>query len=253
MKESQSELSPSPSPTDGKGSFLLTTSGEIISMTDHEVRTSLRTTLRALWQSDTGLAFPQPTSDDMTIRKALELGPEDTNAAILYTLKELVNALECKVTMRSATDFDDAMTVITENYGWTLDELRHCFAMIRTGRLGPENLYERFKARELYACMRQYADERARHRMRHAAKYDPDVQDIKPATERTAQSLTAIADVLDLPAYKPKAGILGTDGERHQSEQAAAHQAQSEAKGQEAHPRAGSQEGRPVVQQAGAL
>jgi hypothetical protein len=189
----------------------------------------------------------------MTIRKALELGPEDTNAAILYTLKELVNALECKVTMRTATDFDDAMTVITENYGWTLDELRHCFAMIRTGRLGPENLYERFKARELYACMRQYADERARHRMRHAAKYDPDVQDVKPATERTAQSLTAIADMLDLPDYKPKAGILGTDGERHQSEQAAAHKAQGEAKGQETHPRTGSQKGRPVVQQAGAL
>jgi hypothetical protein len=189
----------------------------------------------------------------MTLRKALELGPEDTNAAILYTLKDLVNALECKVTMRSAADFDDAMTVITENYGWTLDELRHCFAMIRTGRLGAENLYERFKARELYACMRQYADERARHRMRHAAKYDPDVQDIKPATERTAQSLTAIADVLDLPAYKPKAGILGTDGERQQGVPAAAHQTQSEAQGQEAHTRPGGEEGRPVVFEAGAL
>jgi hypothetical protein len=101
--------------------------------------------------------------------------------------------------------------------------------------------------------MRQYADERARHRMRHAAKYDPDVQDIKPATERTAQSLTAIADVLDLPAYKLKAGILGTDGERQQGVPAAAHQTESEAQGPQAHPRAGSEEGRPVVQQARAL
>ena len=189
----------------------------------------------------------------MTIRKALELGPEDTNAAILYTLKELVNALECKVTMRTVTDFDDAMTVITENYGWTLDELRHCFAMIRTGRLGPENLYERFKARELYACMRQYADERARHRMRHAAKYDPDVQEVKPASERTAQSLTAIADMLELQPYKPTPGIFIADGEGQQSVPTAAHQTQSETEGQEAHPRTGSQEGGPVVQQARAL
>ena len=157
----------------------------------------------------------------MTIRKALELGPEDTNAAILYALKELVNALECKVTMRTAADFDDAMTVITDNYGWTLEELRHCFTMIRTGRLGPESLYERFKARELYALMRQYADERARHRMRHAAKYDPDVQEVKPASERTAQSLTAIADMLELEPYKPTPGIFTFDEQGHQGEQAA--------------------------------
>lgn len=209
--------------------------------------------LRELWRPDGDQSFPERTNDSLTLRAAMELGPEDTSAALLYTLKELVNALECKVTMRTAVDFQDGMLVMTQHYGWSIEEVRHCFGLIRTGQIGPDNMYERFKARELYACMRQYADERARHRMRHAAKYDPDVQDIKPATERTAQSLTAIADVLDLPAYKPKAGILGTDGERQQGVPAAAHQTQSEAQGQEAHTRPGGEEGRPVVQQAGAL
>ena len=183
----------------------------------------------------------------------MELGPEDTSAALLYAIKQLVNGLECKVTMRTAVDFQDAMIVMTQHYGWSIEEVRHCFTLIRTGQIGPDNLYERFKARELYACMRQYADERARHRMRHAAKYDPDVQEVKPATERTAQSLTAIADMLDLPAYKPTPGIFMADGEGQQSVQTVAHQTQSETQWQEAHPRAGSQEGRPVVQQAGAL
>jgi hypothetical protein len=183
----------------------------------------------------------------------MELGPEDTSAALLYTLKELVNALECKVTMRTAVDFQDGMLVMTQHYGWSIEEVRHCFGLIRTGQIGPDNMYERFKARELYACMRQYADERARHRMRHAAKYDPDVQEVKPATERTAQSLTAIADVLQLQPYKPTPGIFMADGERQQGVPAAAHQTQSEAQGQEAHPRPGSEEGRPVVQQAGAI
>lgn len=209
--------------------------------------------LRELWRPDGDQSFPERTSDSLTLRAAMELGPEDTSAALLYALKQLVNALECKVTMRTAVDFQDAMLVMTQHYGWSIEEMRHCFTLIRTGQIGPDNLYERFKARELYACMRQYADERARHRMRHAAKYDPDVQEVKPATERTAQSLTAVADMLDLPPYKPTPGIFMADGEGQQSVPTAAHQTQSEAQQQKAHPRAGSQEGRPVVQQAGAL
>jgi hypothetical protein len=59
--------------------------------------------------------------------------------------------------------------------------------------------------------------------------------------------------MLDLPPYKPTPGIFMADGERQQGVPAAAHQTQSEAQGQEAHTRTGSQEGRPVVQQAGAL
>jgi hypothetical protein len=155
--------------------------------------------------------------------------------------------------MRTATDYDDALSVLHEFHGWTLGEFQHAFSMIRTGRLGEEQWFERFKAPQLRQCLRQYANERALHHQRHQAKYLPDVYPQTTPGSAPVRSLTAIADLLELPDYKPKKGILYADGERQQSEQAAAHQAQGQAQEQAAHTRPGGEEGRPVVLQGGAL
>ena len=213
-------------------------------------RQQLQTTLRVLWQPNGGDQFPPRTS--ITVRQATDLSQEDTNAALVFAIRKLCEALECKVTIRSAQDYDDALDVVYSFHGWTFEEIAACFAMIRTGKLG-ENFYERFKAPQLNACMREYANMRARHHLRNQAKYMDGIHEEAPATMRTAHQMSHIADLLQLPAPEPKRTILWADGERQQSEPAAAHQAQGQAQEQAAHTRPGGEEGRPVVLQGGAL
>ena len=177
---------------------------------------------------------------------------EDTNAALVYAIRKLCEALECKVTIRTAQDYDDALEVIYSFHGWTFEEIASCFAMIRTGKLG-ENFYERFKAPQLNACMRAYADMRARHHLRNQAKYMDGVHNEAPATLRTAHQMSHIADLLQLPVAEPKRTILWADGEGQQSEQAAAYKAQGQAQEQAAHTCPSGEEGRPVVFEGGTL
>jgi hypothetical protein len=213
-------------------------------------RQQLQTTLRVLWQPNGGDPFPPRNS--ITVRQATDTHQEDTNAALVYAIRKLCEALECKVTIRTAQDYDDALEVIYSFHGWTFEEIAACFAMIRTGNLG-ENFYERFKAPQLNACMREYANMRARHHMRNQAKYMDGIHNEAPATLRSAHQMSHIADLLQLPAYQPQRTTLADYGERQQGVPAAAHQAQSEAQGEAADARAGGEEGRPVVQQSGAL
>lgn len=186
-------------------------------------RQQLQTTLRVLWQPNGGDPFPK--RDGLTVREAIERHSEDTNAALVYAIRKLCEALECKVTIRTAMDYEDALDVIYNFHGWTFDEIQSCFAMIRTGRIGSD-FYERFKAPQLHQCMRQYADMRAQHHLRNQAKYMDGIHDEAPATLRTAQQLSHVADLLQLPAYEPKRPTLNRD-EGYQSIQAAA-----EAKGE---------------------
>jgi hypothetical protein len=219
-----------------------------LQMTAHEGATLALTTSHTWWPSTAPKTFSEARTT-VALRDALAADADALNIALIRALRELVEALEVKVTMRTATDYDDALSVLHEFHGWTLGEFQHAFSMIRTGRLGEEQWFERFKAPQLRQCLRQYANERALYQQRHQAKYLPDVYPQTTPGSAPVRSLTAIADLLELPDYKPKKGILWADGERQQSEQAAAYQAQEQA----AHTRPGGEEGRPVVQQGGAL
>lgn len=223
-----------------------------LQMTAHEGATSVLTTSHTWWPSTAPKTFNEARTT-VALRDALAADADALNIALIRALRELVEALEVKVTMRTATDYDDALSVLHEFHGWTLGEFQHAFSMIRTGRLGDEQWFERFKAPQLRQCLRQYANERALYQQRHQAKYLPDVYPQTTPGSAPVRSLTAIADLLELPDYKPKKGILYADGERQQSEQAAAYQAQGQAQEQAAHTRPGGEEGRPVVLQGGAL
>lgn len=214
--------------------------------------TSALTTSQNWWPSTAPKTF-EAARNTPALRDALAADADALNIALIRALRELVEALEVKVTMRTATDYDDALSVLHEFHGWTLGEFQHAFAMIRTGRLGEEQWFERFKAPQLRQCLRQYANERALYQQRHQARYLPDVYPQTTSNSAPLRSLTAIADLLDLPDYKPKRAIFPADGERQQSEQAAAYQAQGQAEGQAAHTCPSGEEGRPVVQQGGAL
>jgi hypothetical protein len=220
--------------------------------TAREGATSALTTSHTWWPSTAPKTFSEARTT-VALRDALAADADALNIALIRALRELVEALEVKVTMRTATDYDDALSVLHEFHGWTLGEFQHAFSMIRTGRLGEEQWFERFKAPQLRQCLRQYANERALYQQRHQAKYLPDVYPQTTPGSAPVRSLTAIADLLELPDYKPKKGILYADGERQQSEPAAAHQAQGQAQEQAANTRPGGEEGRPVVQQGGAL
>ena len=217
--------------------------------TGHAAATSALTTSHTWWPSTAPKTF-ETARNTPALRDALAADADALNIALIRALRELVEALEVKVTMRTATDYDDALSVLHEFHGWTLGEFQHAFAMIRTGRLGEEQWFERFKAPQLRQCLRQYANERALYQQRHQARYLPDVYPQTTPNSAPLRSLTAIADLLDLPDYKPKRAIFPADGERQQSEQAAAYQTQGEAQEQAAHTRPGGQEGRPVVQQS---
>jgi hypothetical protein len=223
-----------------------------LQMTAHEGATSALTTSHTWWPNTAPKTFSEARST-VALRDALAADADALNIALIRALRELVEALEVKVTMRTATDYDDALSVLHEFHGWTLGEFQHAFSMIRTGRLGEEQWFERFKAPQLRQCLRQYANERALHQQRHQAKYLPDVYPQTTPGSAPVRSLTAIADLLELPDYKPKKGILWADGERQQSEQAAAYQAQGQAQEQATHTRTSGEEGRPVVLQGGAL
>lgn len=188
-------------------------------------RQQLQTTLRVLWQPNGADQFPK--RDGITVREATDICAEDTNAALVYAIRKLCEALECKVTIRTAMDYDDALSVIYNFHGWTFDEIQACFAMIRTGKIGGD-FFERFKAPQLNACMRQYAEMRAQHHLRNQAKYMDEIHNEAPATLRTAQQLSPIADMLQLPAYEPKRPTFTRDDERQQSVQTAAHEAQTQ-------------------------
>ena len=220
--------------------------------TGHAAATSALTTSHTWWPNTAPKSFHDARTT-VALRDALAADADALNIALIRALRELVEALEVKVTMRTATDYDDALSVLHEFHGWTLGEFQHAFAMIRTGRLGEEQWFERFKAPQLRQCLRQYANERALYQQRHQARYLPDVYAQTTPNSAPVRSLTAIADLLDLPDYKPKRAIFPADGERQQSEQAAAYQAQGQAQEQAAHTRPSGEEGRPVVQQGGAL
>lgn len=220
--------------------------------TAREGATSALTTSQHWWPNTAPKTF-HDARQTVALRDALAADPDTLNIALIRALRELVEALEVKVTMRTATDYDDALSVLHEFHGWTLGEFQHAFSMIRTGRLGEDQWFERFKAPQLRQCLRQYANERAMYQQRHQAKYLPDVYPQTSPHSAPVRSLTAIADLLDLPAYQPKRAILYPDGEGQQSVPAAQHQAEGQAKGQAANPRTGGEEGRPVVQQGGAL
>ena len=177
-----------------------------------------------MWQPNGGDPFPK--RDGITVREAIDAHAEDTNAALVYAIRKLCEALECKVTVRTAMDYEDALDVVYNFHGWTFDEIQACFAMIRTGRIGSD-FYERFKAPQLHQCMRQYADMRAQHHLRNQAKYMDGIHDEAPATLRTAQQLSHVADLLQLPAYEPKRPTFIRDDERQQSIQTAAQETQS--------------------------
>jgi hypothetical protein len=159
------------------------------------------------------------------VREASQLNAEDTNAALVFAIRKLCESIECSVTIRSAQDYDDALEVIYSYHGWTFDEIASCFKLIRTGKL-VDNFYDRFKAPQLNTCMRMYADMRAQHQLRNQAKY-LDLEGETPSPHRTAQQLSHIADMLQLPAYQPQRTTLRAYDERQQGQQAAA-QAESQ-------------------------
>jgi hypothetical protein len=229
-----------------------TEGGGALQTTGHEAATLALTTSHNWWPSTAPKTFHEARTT-VALRDALQADPDALNIGLIRALRELVEALEVKVTMRTAGDYDDALAVLHEFHGWTLGEFQHAFAMIRTGRLGEEQWFERFKAPQLRQCLRQYANERALYQQRHQAKYLPDIYPQTSPHSQPVRSLTAIADLLDLPEYKPKRATLADYGERQQGVPTAAYQAQSEAQGQAADARSGGQEGRPVVLEGGAL
>lgn len=136
-----------------------------------------------------------------TIREARAVDFEAVNLAIIRELRQLAEALEVKITFRSAVDYEDGLAVVHSYYGINLEEVRTVCAMIRRGELAKDKLYERFKARELRMAFTEYMGKRADERNRHQYKHvhgDIETQMAKPL------NLFQIADDLNLPETEPR-------------------------------------------------
>ena len=137
-----------------------------------------------------------------TLQTARRENPEAVNAAIIRELRQLAEALEVKVTFRTAIDYEDGLEVVHTHYGLKLEEVRTIFAMIRRGELAKDKLYERFKARELRAAIGEYMELRAKERTRHQYQHvhgDINTQMLRPL------GLSKLADELELPESEPRA------------------------------------------------
>lgn len=81
---------------------------------------------------------------------------EELNVELISMLRDLSQALQCKIGMVTAEDFDDALSVIHDFPDMTIEEIRLCFAWVRQGKLGG-NWYERFKAPQLRECLGEFS------------------------------------------------------------------------------------------------
>jgi hypothetical protein len=81
---------------------------------------------------------------------------DQLNVELVTLVRNLAQALECKIGMTTAEDFDDALSVIHDFPDMTVEEIRLCFAWIRQGKIGG-NWYERFKAPQLRECLGEFS------------------------------------------------------------------------------------------------
>ena len=158
-------------------------------------------TLQRWSVENSALTMREAMTAGQTIREARALDFEAVNVALIRELRQLAEALEVKVTFRSAVDYEDGLAVVHSFYGINLEEVRTVCAMIRRGELAKDKLYERFKARELRMAFTEYMGKRAEERNRHQYKHvhgDIETQMAKPL------NLSQIADDLDLPETEPR-------------------------------------------------
>jgi hypothetical protein len=203
------------------------------------VATSTSLTLQRWSRENTAMTLPDAIQSGATLQTARKENPEAVNAAIIRELRQLAEALEVKVTFRTAIDYEDGLEVVHTHYGLKLEEVRTIFAMIRRGELAKDKLYERFKARELRAAIGEYMELRAKERTRH--QYQHVHGDIKTQMLRPL-GLSKLADELELPESEPRArrgsatrlrDILATHGKEaqhpagQQGEQAIASETQT--------------------------
>lgn len=80
---------------------------------------------------------------------------EELNVELITLLRNLAEALQCKVGMKTGEDYDDALSVLHDFPDMTIEEIRLCFAWIRQGKIGG-NWYERFKAPQLRECLGEF-------------------------------------------------------------------------------------------------
>ena len=204
---------------------------------DLVVATSTSTTLQRWSSESSALTLAEAVQSGATLQTARNENPEAVNAAIIRELRQLAEALEVKVTFRTALDYEDGLEVVHTHYGLKLEEVRTIFAMIRRGQLAKDKLYERFKARELRAAIGEYMELRAKERTRHQYQHvhgDISTQMLRPL------GLSKLADELDLPESEPRTrrgtamrmrDILATHGEeKHQGGQQGEQATASETK-----------------------
>jgi len=209
------------------------------------VATSTSLTLQRWSRENTAMTLPDAIQSGATLQTARKENPEAVNAAIIRELRQLAEALEVKVTFRTAIDYEDGLEVVHTHYGLKLEEVRTIFAMIRRGELAKDKLYERFKARELRAAIGEYMELRAKERTRHQYQHvhgDINTQMLRPL------GLSKLADELELPESEPRArrgsatrlrDILATHGKEaqhpagQQGEQAIADQTKTAPKAEQ--------------------
>jgi len=165
------------------------------------VATSTSLTLQRWSRENTAMTLPDAIQSGATLQTARKENPEAVNAAIIRELRQLAEALEVKVTFRTAIDYEDGLEVVHTHYGLKLEEVRTIFAMIRRGELAKDKLYERFKARELRAAIGEYMELRAKERTRHQYQHvhgDINTQMLRPL------GLSKLADELELPESEPR-------------------------------------------------
>lgn len=96
---------------------------------------------------------------------------EELNIELITLLRNLAEALQCKVGMKSGEDYDDALSVLHDYPEMTIEEVRLCFAWIRQGKIGG-NWFERFKAPQLRECLGQFCAMRSEQVLEQRHKTD---------------------------------------------------------------------------------
>ena len=140
------------------------------------------------------------------MRYCLRVAEKETKLWILAEVGRLIKEVDANKTIRDADELKACCEAIIEEHpSIKLEELVHCFDLIKRGRLLPK-LFERLKTREILEALRQYeGDIRAEmlERKHEATKIDPHKRTSDGQTVRDFLHLTE-QDLIDLGQVKPR-------------------------------------------------
>jgi hypothetical protein len=156
-----------------------------------------------LLKNSTATSLPasinQAFASGTNVHKLQRACPEELNYELVKLIKGLTDSLDVRAGIQTPEDLADAVAVIHDFPAMTVEEIRLAFAWIRQGKLGGK-MFERFKARELRACLCEYEALRADRFLEHRHK----VEDNYPRTGEGGSSDVIKRLIASLDDGRPK-------------------------------------------------